>query len=89
MNKIIHVTRSLFLFISAVLILVSPAALCGARERLTADRAVVIALENSLQRRMAAKDVEIADEGLARARAEFGPTVTLQSGLYRYDAPPT
>ena len=89
MNKTIQTTRSFLLLISAVLILVSPAGTCRAQERLTVDRAVQIALENSLQRRMAAKDVEIADEGLARARAEFGPTVTLQGGLYRYNDTPS
>lgn len=89
MNKTINVTCSLFFLISAVLTLVCPAGTCPAQERLTSDRAVRIALENSLQRRMAAKEVEMADEGLARARAEFGPTVTLQGGLYRYDDQPS
>ena len=89
MNKSISVTHSIFVIIYAVLTLVGPAETCRAQERLTVDRAVQIALENSLQRRMAAKDVQIADEGLARARAEFGPTVTLEGGLYRYDDPPS
>lgn len=89
MDKTIRVTRSFFFLISAVLILVFLAGTCRAQERLTVDRAVQIALENSLERRMAAKDVDIADEGLARARAEFGPTVTLQGGLYRYDDQPS
>lgn len=89
MDKTIRVSRSFFVFISAVLTLVCLAGTCRAQERLTANQAVQIALENSLQRRMAAKDVEIADEGLARARAEFGPTVTLQGGLYRYNDPPS
>ncbi len=87
MHKTIQKTLSSFLLLSAVL--VSPPHTCLAREQLTADRAVQIALENSLQRRMAAKDVEIADEGLARARAEFGPTLTLQGGLYRYNDTPS
>nr|WP_319395602.1 TolC family protein [uncultured Desulfobacter sp.] len=89
MHKTTQKTRSFFLFLSAVLILVSPPQTCRAQEQLTVDRAVEIALENSLQRRMAAKDVEIADEGLARARSEFGPTLTLQGGLYRYNDTPT
>lgn len=89
MNKAIGGTRSLFFLISAVLTLVCLAGTCRAQERLTVDRAVQIALENSLARRMAAKDVEIADEGLARAKAEFGPAVTLQGGLYRYDDLPS
>lgn len=89
MDKTIRVSRSFFIFISAVLTLVCLAETCRAQERLTVNQAVQIALENSLQRRMAAKDVEIADEGLARARAEFGPTVTLQGGLYRYNDPPS
>ena len=89
MDKAIGGTRLLFFLIFAVLTLVCPAGTCRAQNRLTVDRAVEIALENSLQRRMAAKDVEIAQEGLARARAEFGPTVTLQGGLYRYDDPPS
>jgi len=89
MDKALSGTRLLFFLIFAVLTLVCPAGTCRAQNRLTVDRAVEIALENSLQRRMAAKDVEIAQEGLARARAEFGPTVTLQGGLYRYDDPPS
>ncbi|WP_320044635.1 TolC family protein [uncultured Desulfobacter sp.] len=89
MNKTIQTTLSFFLLLSAVRLLVSPPQTCRAQEHLTVDRAVQIAIENSLQRRMVAKDVEIADEGLARARAEFGPTVTLQGGLYRYNATPT
>ena len=89
MNKTINVTRSLLVLISAVLTLVCLAGTCRAQERLTVDQAVRLALEHSLQRRMAAKDVNIADEVLARAQAEFGPTVTLQGGLYRYDDPPS
>ena len=89
MDKAIGGTRLLFFLIFAVLTLVCPAGTCRAQNRLTVDRAVEIALENSLQRRMAAKDVEIAQEGLSQARAEFGPTVTLQGGLYRYDDPPS
>lgn len=89
MNKTINATRSLLVLISAVLTLVCLVETCRAQEPLTVDQAVRIALEHSLQRRMAAKDVDIADEGLARAQAEFGPTVTLQGGLYRYDDPPS
>ncbi|WP_020587828.1 TolC family protein [Desulfobacter curvatus] len=89
MKKTIITTRSMFLLISATLTLSCLTGTCPAQEQLTVDRAVQIALENSLQRRMAAKDVEIADEGLARAQAEFGPTLTLQGGLYRYNDTPT
>ena len=60
-----------------------------AGQPLTAEKAVQIALENSLQRRMAAKDVDIADEGLARAKSEFWPTLTLNGGVYRYSNQPS
>lgn len=89
MAKTIRVIRLFFFLISAVLTLACLGGTCRAQKRMTVDRAVQIALENSLQRRMAAKDVEIAEEGLARAKAEFGPTVTLQGGLYRYDDQPS
>ena len=56
---------------------------------LTVDQAVDIALENSLQRKLALGDVDIAGDRLARAISEFGPTLSLESGLYRYNEPPS
>ncbi len=61
----------------------------GPQEALTKDRAVEIALENSLKRRMSGQDIDMAHEGLARAKSAFGPTLTLEAGLYRYDDPPS
>ena len=58
-------------------------------EKLTKEKAVRIALENSLQRRMAGQDVQIADQDVARAVAAFGPTLSLEAGIYRYDDQPS
>lgn len=77
----------IFSFICTGLTLSAGTSMAG--QPLTAEKAVQIALENSLQRRMAAKDVNIAGEGLARAKSEFWPTLTLNGGVYRYSNQPS
>ncbi len=56
---------------------------------LTADRAVEIAMENSLPRKLAAADVDMARDRVAQALSAFGPVVTLDGGIYRYDDQPS
>ena len=56
---------------------------------LTADRAVQIAMENSLSRKLAQGDVDIAQDRVGQALSAFGPVVTLESGIYRYDDQPS
>ncbi len=89
MKKTKIMTWVVFPIISIGLTLAVSAGISRADQPLTVAKAVQIALENSLQRRMAAKDVDIADEGLSRAKAEFWPTLTLQGGVYRYNDQPS
>ncbi len=56
---------------------------------LTANRAVEIAMENSLSRKLAARDVDMAQDRVAQALSAFGPVVTLDGGIYRYDDQPS
>lgn len=64
-------------------------ALADSSPALTVDRAVQIAMENSLPRKLAKGDVDIAQDRVAQALCAFGPMVTLESGIYRYDDQPT
>lgn len=56
---------------------------------LTADRAVEIAMENSLSRKLATADVDMAQDRVGQALSAFGPVVTLDGGIYRYDDQPS
>lgn len=79
-------------FVSTILTLLVLAFFTGtsmAQEQLTKEKAVQIALENNLERRMAGQDVRMAGEGVARAVSAFGPTLTLEAGIYRYDDQPS
>lgn len=86
-------TNPFFSFIAFILL--GPAFLTGTclaqsnRDTLTKDKAVQIAMENSLLRRMAGQDIQIADETLSQAVSAFGPTLTLEAGIFRYDDQPS
>ena len=69
--------------------LLAPAFTARAAEPLTLDHALQIARENSLQQRMARTDVAVAQDQVARALAEFGPDLNLETGIYRYNEPPS
>jgi len=66
--------------------------LCWAEEQtpqgLTVEVAVRIALENSLQRRMAQGDIVIAQDKTDQAVSAYGPTLTLDGGFYHYNEAP-
>jgi len=77
------------LIFTIFLSLLAPALTVRAAEPLTLDHAVQIARENSLKQRMAQSDVAIARDQVAQALAEFGPVFSLETGIYRYNEPPS
>ncbi len=56
---------------------------------LTLDQAVNIAMENSLQRRIAQSDVEVAKDKLKQAQSGYWPKLTLEAGYTHYSEVPT
>ncbi len=58
-------------------------------QALTLDQAVNIAMENSLQRRIAQSDVEVAKDKLKQAQSGYWPKLTLEAGYTHYSEVPT
>ena len=56
---------------------------------LSVEQAVQVAMENSLRRRLALADVNMAQDKVAQTISAFGPNLTLQSGIYRYNKEPS
>jgi outer membrane protein len=57
--------------------------------KLSVDQAIQIAMESSLQRRMAQDNVKIAQDKLAQASSAFGPKLTLDGGYNHYNDQPS
>ncbi len=77
------------IMVTIVFVLLAQGFTVLAAEPLTLDHAVQIALENSLDQRMAQTDVAVAQDRVAGALAEFGPSLNLETGIYRYNEPPS
>jgi outer membrane protein len=54
-------------------------------QQLSVDQAIRIAMENSLQRRLAQNDVKVARDKLAQAVSAYGPKLTLEGNYYHYN----
>jgi outer membrane protein len=57
-------------------------------QQLTVDQALRIAMENSLQRRLAQDKLKVAQDKLAQAASAYGPKLMLEGGYYHYNEEP-
>ncbi len=80
-------------FLLMVLIGIALPVVCRAYQTaprtLTIDRAVQMAMENNLQRRVAQYGVEIARDKIAQSFSAYGPTLTVDGGYNHYNEEPS